>query len=496
MTSQSPPLARSSNDVLEATSFLSGTNAAFVESLYAQYLENPDAVDPSWRAYFAGLGQTALDPAQLWPRAGMAPGQETTIGEWRSRRRPDRPMARAQGRDQRGPISTRRRRIPSAPSSSCAPIASSAHLEADLDPLNITPRQPHPQLEPTFYGFHAEDLDRPIFLDGVMGLSTSTPRQVTDILKRTYCGRIGYEFMHINDAEQKAAPHRGPGQGDRVLARRQEGDPQQAGRGRRLREIRVAALPRHQALRPGRRRGDDPGAGADHQARRPARRARDRARHGASRAPQRARQRHEQALSPAVPRILRRQRQSGRGPGLRRREIPSRRLVRPPVRQPQRPSFADRQPVASGGVRSGRARQGARQAAAARGHHGAHQRAAAAPARRRGLRRPGRGRGMLLHERDAGLQHRRHDPFHHQQPDRLHHLAGLLALLALLHRHCADGAGADLPCERRRSGGRGALRAHRHRIPPALPQGRGDRHGCATAVSATTKRWSRPSASP
>ncbi len=61
------------------------------------------------------------------------------------------------------------------------------HLEADLDPLNITPKQPHPQLEPTFYGFHAEDLDRPIFLDGVMGLSTSTPRQVTDILKRTYC---------------------------------------------------------------------------------------------------------------------------------------------------------------------------------------------------------------------------------------------------------------------------------------------------------------------
>ncbi|MDE3116372.1 MAG: 2-oxoglutarate dehydrogenase E1 component, partial [Pseudomonadota bacterium] len=30
-----------------------------------------------------------------------------------------------------------------------------------------------------------------------------TPRQMVDILKRTYCGRIGYEFMHINDPEQK-----------------------------------------------------------------------------------------------------------------------------------------------------------------------------------------------------------------------------------------------------------------------------------------------------
>src|SRR5215472_5095676 len=63
MTDQSSN--RRSNDILEATSFLFGTNAAFVESLYAQYLENPDAVDPSWRAYFADLGQNNLNPTQL-----------------------------------------------------------------------------------------------------------------------------------------------------------------------------------------------------------------------------------------------------------------------------------------------------------------------------------------------------------------------------------------------------------------------------------------------
>src|SRR6202012_550816 len=42
-----------------------------------------------------------------------------------------------------------------------------------------------------------------IYMDGVLGLATSTPRQMVEILKRTYCGRIGYEFMHINDPEQK-----------------------------------------------------------------------------------------------------------------------------------------------------------------------------------------------------------------------------------------------------------------------------------------------------
>src|ERR1700759_742039 len=80
MTDQSSSnrLSGRSNDGLQAPSFLSGTNAAFVESLYAQYLENPDTVDESWRAYFSSLGQTALDPAQV----GRGP-------EWRRDKRPE-----------------------------------------------------------------------------------------------------------------------------------------------------------------------------------------------------------------------------------------------------------------------------------------------------------------------------------------------------------------------------------------------------------------------
>ena len=46
-------------------------------------------------------------------------------------------------------------------------------------------------------------MDKPVYVDGVLGLETATPRQMLDMLQRTYCGRIGYEFMHINDAEQK-----------------------------------------------------------------------------------------------------------------------------------------------------------------------------------------------------------------------------------------------------------------------------------------------------
>src|SRR3569623_255629 len=202
MTEQSWPSRRTSNDLLEATSFLSGANAGFIEGLYAQWLENPDAVAPSWRAWCAELGQQGLSPTQL----GRGP-------EWRRDAKPDLrdgelvgaltglwppPKGEAAPADARAAAKDSVRAIHMVRAYRVI-----GHLAADLDPLHLNPKPHLAQLDPNFYGFHAEDHDRPIFLDGVLGLETATPRQMVDILQRTYCGRIGYEFMHINDPEQK-----------------------------------------------------------------------------------------------------------------------------------------------------------------------------------------------------------------------------------------------------------------------------------------------------
>ena len=204
MTSQSPAdrLNRSSNALLEQTSFLFGTNAAFIESLYAQYLENPDAVEESWRAYFSSLGQPTLTPTQVgrgpdWrrdqkPRFENGELVGALTGQWPARK---------------GATSENDLRLAAQESIRAIQLVRAyrvlGHFEADLDPLKLTRKQPLPQLDPSFYGFHAEDMDRPIFIDGVMGLGSATPRRMSEILKRTYCGRIGYEFMHITDPEQK-----------------------------------------------------------------------------------------------------------------------------------------------------------------------------------------------------------------------------------------------------------------------------------------------------
>ena len=166
------------------------------------------------------------------------------------------------------------------------------------------------------------------------------------ILRRTYCGTIGYEFMHISDPAEKAWMQErieGPDKEIVVHPRGQARHPQQARRGRGLREILRREISRRQALRPRRRRGDDPGARADHQARRRPRRQGNRLRHGPSRPPQRAQPGDGQAAPRDLPRIQGRLGFARRSRRLGRRQISPRRLVRPRVRRQQGPSVADRQ---------------------------------------------------------------------------------------------------------------------------------------------------------
>ena len=78
------------------------------------------------------------------------------------------------------------------------------HLLAKLDPLYLQDQNNHPELAPKTYGFADDDWDRPIFIDYVLGMESATLRQIMEIVKETYCGSIGIEFMHVQDPAQKA----------------------------------------------------------------------------------------------------------------------------------------------------------------------------------------------------------------------------------------------------------------------------------------------------
>jgi 2-oxoglutarate dehydrogenase E1 component len=77
------------------------------------------------------------------------------------------------------------------------------HLSAQLDPLGLLTPAIHPDLEPATHGFSEADMDRKIFLDGAFGLQYGTARELLLSLRRTYCGNVGFEYMHINDVEER-----------------------------------------------------------------------------------------------------------------------------------------------------------------------------------------------------------------------------------------------------------------------------------------------------
>jgi len=205
----------SANTRLEQTSFLYGANAAFVEQLYARYQEDPASVEPEWQQFFEGLGDRPEDvlaeargpswKRSDWPQPangelvsaldsnwGAVPEKE--IRQKLTERKPEASQdeIRAATLDSvRALMMIRAYRI-------------RGHLDADIDPLRLRPKSQHPELQPESYGFSEGDLDRPIFIDHVLGLETATVRQMLEILRRTYCGTLAVEFMHIGDPEEKA----------------------------------------------------------------------------------------------------------------------------------------------------------------------------------------------------------------------------------------------------------------------------------------------------
>src|SRR4051812_12843062 len=77
------------------------------------------------------------------------------------------------------------------------------HLAANLDPLGLTRRDVPADLTPAYHDFGEDDLDRPIWVCGALGFEQATVRQIVHVLQSTYCGHIGFEYMHINEVEER-----------------------------------------------------------------------------------------------------------------------------------------------------------------------------------------------------------------------------------------------------------------------------------------------------
>jgi 2-oxoglutarate dehydrogenase E1 component len=214
MTEQSP------NTQFHASSFLQGANADYIDQLAARYANDPASVDAQWADFFRSLNENEMDAKRQaagpsWARADWppVPADDLTAaltGEW-----PAAPEARGAGKKivekaaEKG-VSLTDAQVQRAVLDSIRAIMIirayriRGHLAADLDPLGMTDRGNHPELDPASYGFTDADMDRPIFIDNVLGLEMASMRQIIDIVKRTYCGTFALQYMHISDPVQSA----------------------------------------------------------------------------------------------------------------------------------------------------------------------------------------------------------------------------------------------------------------------------------------------------
>jgi 2-oxoglutarate dehydrogenase E1 component len=191
-------------DIL-ATAF-NGANAAFIADLYARWAASPGSVDPSFAELFAALNDEARAVLSDASGASWAP-RRFEIGE----AEPVRPAAGTPakaGPDAAPGPSAEQVRAAIADSLHALMLVRTyrvrGHLEAQLDPLGLQVPAPHPELDPATHGFTEANMDQPVFLDHVLGLETATPRQILQILRDSYCGPVGIEFMHIQDPDQRA----------------------------------------------------------------------------------------------------------------------------------------------------------------------------------------------------------------------------------------------------------------------------------------------------
>ncbi len=138
-------------------------NLDVIEENYQRWRNDPTSVEESWRHFFEGYELAES-------RDGLAPSEV------------DLSAAQAQAAVTR--LVDAYREI--------------GHYLAHLDPLHLTTLETHESLEISEFGLSPSDLDR-VFYTKLTDPPRATLRELIGILRKTYCGTIGVEYMHIRN---------------------------------------------------------------------------------------------------------------------------------------------------------------------------------------------------------------------------------------------------------------------------------------------------------
>lgn len=157
-----------------------GVNQALVEDQFRRYRDNPQSVDADWQAFFEKL--SSEQRSELLTNVN---GHAAVGGGFD-------PMS--QGAHDLTELAWRTSRLVTA-------FRSRGHYFAQLDPLGLA-NEKSSDFDPELFGITADQLDVPVATD-IGALQTATPRQMLDFMWSAYCGRVGYEIMHVESREER-----------------------------------------------------------------------------------------------------------------------------------------------------------------------------------------------------------------------------------------------------------------------------------------------------
>lgn len=166
-----------------ASSYLSGGSMAYVDSLYEDYLTDPNSVPEDWRQIFTALPKVNGNAKDVSHR---------DIREYFLQNADKKPMQVAPSAD------SKQFQVANLINA----YRSLGHLAANLDPLEMINRDPVPSLNLAYHDLTEADKNTLFFAGTSFNGPEMSLSNIYQALRDTYCGSIGIEYMHIFNNEE------------------------------------------------------------------------------------------------------------------------------------------------------------------------------------------------------------------------------------------------------------------------------------------------------
>src|SRR5210317_445355 len=199
-------MSASKNLEYEKTSFLNKSNSAFIERMYLKFVNKDADLPDSWKDYFEGIGDELNIIAKEINGPSWGPKKNTVdIDELQKKIDQEEQNSNGITVNNNGvsPSSSRSNEDSIKAVSMIRSYRQRGHLIARLDPLELMKSDYLDELHPESFGFKKTDYQKNIYLGGVINRQNSNIKEILGFLKKTYCGPVGYEYMHISNPTER-----------------------------------------------------------------------------------------------------------------------------------------------------------------------------------------------------------------------------------------------------------------------------------------------------